>query len=199
LGQYARLPYPAFLLQETPQSRNGEVLSRSLNVFLTLFLEGKALSALSLRVFLCSNTFQSSAHVLPSREPNYKERKDNNGGKSILLESFAAMLRLLTQTKNGVNLRVICRQNRACYWQLVTGTSAGDEPNSRTPFSVLQTSPPCQPQCEVEGSAHETNENILIELPSIRQLSQTEKGVLLFGGNVGCLASIAFLSPSKVC
>jgi hypothetical protein len=42
-----------------------EVLSRSLNVFLTLFLEGKALSALSLRVFLCSNTFQSSAHVLP--------------------------------------------------------------------------------------------------------------------------------------
>ncbi|KAJ6168104.1 hypothetical protein N7497_000947 [Penicillium chrysogenum] len=46
-------------------------------------------------------------------------------------------------------------------------------PNSRTPFSVLQTSPPCQPQCEVEGSAHETNENILIELPSIRQLSQS--------------------------
>ncbi|CAP79204.1 hypothetical protein EN45_044230 [Penicillium chrysogenum] len=45
--------------------------------------------------------------------------------------------------------------------------------NSRTPFSVLQTSPPSQHQCEVEGSAHESNENILIELPSTRQLSQS--------------------------
>lgn len=45
--------------------------------------------------------------------------------------------------------------------------------NSGTPFSVLQTSPPSQHQCEVEGSAHESNENILIEPPSTRQLSQS--------------------------
>ncbi|KAJ6018478.1 hypothetical protein N7522_001942 [Penicillium canescens] len=45
--------------------------------------------------------------------------------------------------------------------------------NSGTPFSVLQTLPPSQHQCEVEGSALESNENILIELPSTKQLCQS--------------------------